>query len=358
MKATKMLAHRAKDTGGSAGFREGVVEVLDAVYRVIARTQRVQEVDEDGKKTFVEKPAVNSAGVEKGPTIALVLKCRMLNAESLEPLHDADDNEIIEEISYGLGNLTNKHGEVFVRVAKGTGPDDMEPEVIGSDVGDEGNTLDVTTDEFEFHPATAYMMLLESLRRTDNVRPDIIDRSWAPDWTGAVLHLVSKLAVPTKKDDEPYRMVDNVSRENRPKDSMGPYKIVDKVIRPLASADKKKDKKAKGGEAKETTESTAKAKGDKATKAAKTPFDATKALHASLEAIAGENAGETLTFKALRKKLAGALGAGSLTADEQAQVMAEYTGITGLKKWAAGSVAVDEIEGDDASDIVVKFDKD
>jgi hypothetical protein len=152
-------------------------------------------------------------------------------------------------------------------------------------------------------------------------------------------------------------MVDNVSRENRPAGSMGPYKIVDKVIRPLAGSDKKA-KKAKGEAAQETTEPAAKVKGGKAAKADKTPFDATKALHTSLEAIAGENAGEILTFKALRKKLAGALGAGSLTADEQAQVMAEYTGITGLKKWAAGSVAVDEIEGDDASDIVVKFDKD
>lgn len=353
MKATNMLAHRAKDSGGGAGFREGVVEVLDAVYRVIARTQRVLETDDDGKKTYVEKPAVKADGSEKGPTIALVLKCRMMNAESLEPLHDADDNEIIEEISYGIGNLTNKNGEVFVAVAKGSGPDDLEPEVIGSDVGDEGNTLDVTSSEFEFHPATSYMMLLESLRRTDQVRPEVIDRSWAPDWIGAVLHLVSKLAVPTKKDDEPYKMVDNVSRDARPKDSMGPYKIVDKVIRPLASNDKK-GKKAKE-EPKEKAEKAP--KGEKAGKAAKVQFDAVKALFGLLDGIGSddEHKGKTVTFKVLRKKLSAALGAGTLSADEQAQVMAEYTGIDSLKKWVATSVCADEMDGEDASDITVTF---
>jgi hypothetical protein len=160
-------ANVAEDTGG--GFKEGTVRVDAACFKV--------------------HPKKGDGGAVV-PTLALVWNVTRLDQDTHEPIDDGDGGAVKDELVFGLGNKTL--GVVTPGLADS--PDDVDVQDAGTELNAEGPTLYISDENaakgWKLHPKTALAILNESLKKV-GWKPEIMDRTWAPDFVGSVLEVTN-----------------------------------------------------------------------------------------------------------------------------------------------------------------------
>ncbi len=152
----------------SAGpFREGYVRIDSSTYKV-----------HKGKDGDTE-PAI--------PATKWVWGVTRLTSDGTEPLVDEHDEPITEEIFFSFGGKSLP----FVHPGKADGPDDEEPEDEGTSVGAEGNTIFLVANDWAPNEKSGLMVLTTSLVAAQ-IKPEYLNRCWAPDWVGCVFEMKAK----------------------------------------------------------------------------------------------------------------------------------------------------------------------
>ncbi len=176
----------------SGGFKEGLVRIDTSVYKV-------------------HKGKSGEGQEESQPKLALVWNVTRLD-EDKEPLTDEEDNPIQEEVVFSLGGKSLQH----VRPGRADSADSEDIEDMGVEINAEGPTVFVVNQSWHPDKKSSIVALQESLigKGLD------LDRTWAPDYVGAIVYLKSKPSGQIiSRPDKSGRMVDQTYS----------YKIVDKV---------------------------------------------------------------------------------------------------------------------------------
>jgi hypothetical protein len=157
----------APDTGSK--FKEGFVRVDQSHYSVVQ------------DKPFSGKP-------QQPPYTAMVWSVTRLG-EDLEPLTDEEGNPLVEKLNFGLGGKCLP----MIHPGNGTGPEDDEPDDLGEEVGVEGNTLALISEDFKLNSKSGLGKLSSSLMKI-GYTPLHMTRMWAPDFAGVILHMRPELS--------------------------------------------------------------------------------------------------------------------------------------------------------------------
>jgi hypothetical protein len=104
-----------------------------------------------------------------------------------EPLLDEHDQPITEELLFSLGGKSLP----FVHPGNADGPEDEEPEDLGTDEGASGNTIFLNAQDWRPHERSGIIVLMSSLAQLQ-VKSEYLNRCWAPDWVGCVFEMKTK----------------------------------------------------------------------------------------------------------------------------------------------------------------------
>ncbi len=233
----------------SGGFKEGLVRIDTSVYKV-------------------HKGKSGDGQEESAPKVALVWNVTRLD-EDKEPLTDDEDNPIQEEVVFSLGGKSLQH----VRPGRADSADSEDIEDMGVEINAEGPTVFVVNQSWHPDKKSSIVALQESLigKGLD------LDRTWAPDYVGAIVYLKSKPSGQIiSRPDKSGRMVDQTYS----------YKIVDKVekgfLQPSAKVKIVKVKTTSAANGKATDSSEVESK-----------------LKPIMDQISLDNTGKSMTKKAL-----------------------------------------------------------
>lgn len=157
-----------ESTGGGVA---GKFEVLDSYFKV------------HRDKEFEPKPGQKPRGVET--VTALAWKVTPV-ADDGERLEDADTREIVFKM--GGKSLAMFHP------AKGSGPDDTDPDDLGTELNTQGNTLTVPEGaKVEMNAKSAYSVMTKSLKHK-GFDGDKIAACWAPYYKGLKIDILTVTA--------------------------------------------------------------------------------------------------------------------------------------------------------------------
>lgn len=251
-----------ESTGGSK-FKEGNVLINSSFFKVVPARR-----DKEGN-------IVSNQGQPDQPKLSLVWNVTRLD-EDLEPMHDEHDNPLTEDLAFGLG------GKALAKAHPGnaSSPDDDDVEDLGTDENTTGNTVFVADETFRINSKSAIAILMKSLEQA-GWPAELLDRVWAPDYEGAIFWMKNQVA------DEKMERTDKDGKKVEQEIS---YKVVGKIVR---EPGKGKGKKASGKAA----------TGKKDEGKAEGGNEIADLALATLKQIAADNAGETLTKKALALKV-------------------------------------------------------
>lgn len=258
-------ANFAEDSG--SGFREGLVKVIEADFRVQQRDARQGQKQED-------------------PHPALVLKCHVLDPDTQEPREDKDGEPEKVELSFGLGSKALSK----IHPGASDSPDSDEVEDLGDEVGAKGNTVSVLDSEFRLHPKTGAAMFFLSLEKA-GFKPAYLNRMWAPDMVGCVFEMATHQEPTGEKE----------MKDGKERDRTIPYKIVKKLVRASyeGKGGKGKDKEGKGDSGAGGSTSAGSSKG----KQSDGNVEVVEALSPILMKLSETLDGQTISLKALGTKV-------------------------------------------------------
>lgn len=203
-------------TKSSGGFREGVVQVDAATYKV--HQPRAGENDAEVRNSY----------------LALAWHVTRLEDESKEPLRDEEGNVITEEIVFSAGGKSLAHAHP----GRADSVEDDSIEDAGVAINAEGNTVYIVNQTWHPDSKSALINLQESLV-AKGIKPEVLDRTWAPDYVGAIFFLKSKPSGQT---------IDRVNPNTGKVEAQTfSYKVVDRIDRGMGLGPA--PKKGKGGKA-------------------------------------------------------------------------------------------------------------
>lgn len=258
----------APDSGG--GFREGLLNIVDAKIMVVQRDAR------QGQEQEAPHPALVLTGVQLDP-------------DTQEPITDGDGKPVNQILNLGLGSKSL----VAIHPGVAESPDSDDVEDQGTDVDAEGNTVFLVREDFKLHPKTGLMVFMTSLEAA-GWKEEYLNRVWAPDFVGSTFFITTRLDPTGEKEKGP---------DGKERERTIPYKVVGKIIRAGYEG---------GGKAKAGKAAASKAAGTgKAANGAATPASATApaangaGAGASVEADAGVVAALTPILMTLSEELSG-----------------------------------------------------
>lgn len=186
----------APDSGG--GFREGLLNIVDAKIMVVQRDAR------QGQEQEAAHPALVLTGVQLDP-------------DTQEPITDGDGKPIQQLLNLGLGSKSL----VAIHPGVAESPDSDDVEDQGTDVDAEGNTVFLVRDDFKLHPKTGLMVFMTSLEAA-GWKEEYLNRVWAPDFVGSTFFITTRLDPTGEKEKGP---------DGKERERTIPYKVVGKIIR-------------------------------------------------------------------------------------------------------------------------------
>ncbi len=255
--------------GGGGGFKEGLVRVDKSTFTV-----------------WQPKGAADKAAPL--PVSGMVWEVTRLD-EAMEPMvNEGTDGEHLTErlqFSFGTKALAKIHP------GKGDGPDDEEPEDCGSEIGVEGNTAFFVEPTFQLHPKCSYLVVTGSIIKADSKLESIVDRGWAPDYTGCIFFMGTWIDNELKNT-----YVDKKTNETVTKGTA--FKVVTKVVRGPGEKKAGATGKSQGGLT----------NGVAASHGGGNPV-AEKIAEQMLKKVSEGNDGTQCSLKMLSRKLSGALQA-------------------------------------------------
>ncbi len=201
------LVNPKNATESSGGFKEGLVQIDTSVYKV-------------------HKGRSGEGQEESSPKLALVWNVTRLD-EDKQPLADEDGNPIQEEVVFSLGGKSLQHA----RPGRAESAESEDIEDLGVEINAEGPTVFVVNQNWHPDKKSSIVALQESLvgKGLD------MDRTWAPDYVGAIVYLKNKPSGQTiSRPDKSGRMVDQTFS----------YKVVDRIERGFNQTTAAKAKKA------------------------------------------------------------------------------------------------------------------
>ncbi len=191
------LLNPANASESSGGFKEGIVRIDSASFKVY-----------QGK--------AGEGEASRSPVLVLSWQVTRLDEDS-EPLTDGDGNPVVEEIIFSLGGKSLQHAHP----GQADSYEDIENVIdLGVAINTEGPTLFVTNPTWRPDKKSALVNLQDSLR-LKGMRPELLDRIWAPDFNGSSVYLK---AVPSGQQIE--RMNPNTGRLEAQTFN---YKVVDSI---------------------------------------------------------------------------------------------------------------------------------
>ena len=110
-----------------------------------------------------------------------------LGEDAETPITDEHDEPVTEELLFSFGGKALAH----VHPGHADGPDDPEPEDLGTDVGVEGNTIFLASDKWTPNEKSGLMVLTASMSK-QGIPADYFNRCWAPEWNGCIFEMKSQ----------------------------------------------------------------------------------------------------------------------------------------------------------------------
>lgn len=255
-----------KSTGG---FKEGFVQVDSSCFKV-------------------HRGRTGEGEPERSPTLVMAWGVTRLDEDAHDPLTTEEGDVITEEITFGLGGkaLSQAHP------GRADSAEDEEIEDVGVEVGASGPTIYLINKEWFPHEKSAIIHLYDSLKAR-GVKPEDLERVWAPDFVGSVFRVKSqgsgeKMQRPDLK--HPGMVVEQEIM----------YKVVDKIV--------------KGPR---TAKSAAKSKANGVAKSS----EAEKLIAPLMDAISDLKAGESMTRKALKAQVSRMLNESSIDPKMHVDIM-------------------------------------
>lgn len=141
-------------------------------------------IDHNSYKVHAGKPGEGEA---PNPATKWSWNVTRLKEDAETPLTDEHDEPITEELLFSFGGKSLQH----VHPGHADGPDDKEPEDLGSDVDTEGNTIVLLTDNWAPNEKSGLMVLTASLTKF-GVNAEYLNRCWAPEWNGCIFEMKSQ----------------------------------------------------------------------------------------------------------------------------------------------------------------------
>ncbi len=255
-------------------------------------------------------------------------------------MHAGEDDAPVTEIKrFGLGGKALQ----IIHPGKADGPDDDDPADMGDEEGAEGNTIFISGDStFQIHNKAAFFKLRESLVKA-GMKPEVADRFWAPDEEGMIVFM-------DQEADEEMQMPKR-GPNAKPGETEALRYVVVKEIRQHGGKKAKGQAQAPAGKtaASAVKGAAGKSEGKEGASASGADSEVEKTARKTLRKIGEDNAGKTISVKALLTKVSAALTAGKL--------MSQVVPVTSLvkeDKWlAANAEALDFTY--DADERMVKF---
>jgi hypothetical protein len=146
---------------GAGAFKEGFIRIDSNSYKVH-----------------------QAKGEDAVPATKWVWQVTRLNESGEEPLVDEHDEPIREELAFSFGGKCLP----FIHPARADGPDDEEPEDMGTEVGAEGNTLYLNAPDWRPNERSGVIILTASMQKA-GVKSEYLKRCWTPDWNGCVFEM-------------------------------------------------------------------------------------------------------------------------------------------------------------------------
>lgn len=204
-------------TESSGGFKEGIVVIDAACFKV--HQPRAGESDTEPRNSY----------------LALAWQCTRLDEDTKSPLTDEEGNVITEEIVFSAGGKSLTHAHP----GRADSVEDDNIEDVGVMVNAEGPTVYISNPNWHPDKKSALIHLQDSLC-TAGIKPEVLDRTWAPDYVGAVVSIKNK---PSGQTIDRYN-----PKSGKMEAQTFSYKIVDRIDRGmcLGPAPKKGGKKATG----------------------------------------------------------------------------------------------------------------
>lgn len=186
----------APDSGG--GFREGLLNIVDAEISVVQRDARA------GQEQELAHPALVLTGVQLDP-------------DTQEPVTDGDGKPVKQVLNLGTGSKSLQ----FMHPGVADSPDSDDVEDQGTEVGATGNTIYMVKDDYRLHPKTGLMVFMGSLEAA-GWKEEYLNRVWAPDFVGSTFFITTRLDPTGEKEKGP---------DGKERERTIPYKVVGKIIR-------------------------------------------------------------------------------------------------------------------------------
>jgi len=151
---------------GGGVFKEGIARI-DANYYTVHQ----------GKPGEGESPV---------PATKWLWEVSRLQENGEDPMVDEHDEPVKEELVFSFGGKCLP----FVHPGKADGPDDEEPEDLGTTLGVKGNTIYLNAADWKPNERSGLMTLTKSMQSL-GIKPEFLNRCWAPDWNGCVFEMKS-----------------------------------------------------------------------------------------------------------------------------------------------------------------------
>lgn len=211
-RATGLMNPDNASKGGSP-FKDGVIRI-----------------DSNGYTVHQGKPGEGESPI---PATKWVWYASRLQENGEDVMIDEHGEPVKEELFFSFGGKCLP----FVHPGKADSLDDEEVEDLGTTLGVEGNTVYLNATDWKPNERSGLMTLTKSMQNL-GMKPEYLNRCWAPDWVGCVFEMKSLASTGADGKSFNYKVVSRIlvgpgGSKGKSKSTNGKVNEVETVLAPI-----------------------------------------------------------------------------------------------------------------------------